>query len=188
MRVICPWTDLRPETRAALEADGIEAEYVNVNGSQTAYHELLERTWREGRGFVIVEHDIVPWPGALRTLWDCSCDWGGYAYPTSTAWNAWLGCTKFSDALVVGVPALWDAIANLRYDGTNRKYWGRLDTRMKQVLEDSQGLRMHVHWPAVGHPTKVPPIMNCACGKGIPDEVARLGPPWYCPACGTEWR
>jgi hypothetical protein len=177
---------LYPETRAALEAEGIEAEYIDLTGKPTAYHELLLRTWEEGRGWINVEHDIVPWPGALRLLWDCSCDWGGYAYSLGNAYASYLGCTKFSDALVQAHPDAVRRIDGLKPDGTAPRYWGRLDTRLKQVLEDQLGLVMHLHWPAVGHmnPDKKPGYWHCRCGARIPTETIMSGPgPYLCPAC-----
>ena len=186
MRIICPWVTLHPETKAALEADGQTPEYAYVGRSPEAYHDLLEQVWRRGNGFLVVEHDIVVTPGVLRQLWECACDWGGRAYSIGTAYDSYLGCAKFSDALVGGNPGVFDAVANLRPDGTPKRYWGRLDTRLKQVLEN-MGQTMHIHWPAVDHlnPDKGTPFVNCVqCGAAIPDEIVRLGPPMKCPRCG----
>ena len=194
MRVICAYsTNLAgerapyPETREALEADGIEAEYVYVGGSPTAYHELLARVWAEGQGFVNVEQDIVVRPGLIRELEACPEAYCGAPYAISTTIGSWLGCVRFSDVLVTGWPSVFNAIDSLLPDGTPRKYWGRLDTRLKQVLESHLGLTMHLHWPAVEHlnPAQRPPIYTCsACGLALPWEVVREEPPWRCPRCG----
>lgn len=190
MRVVVPYSTLYPETRAALEADGIDAEYVYVGvGQDSTYHDLVERLWAEGRGWINVEQDIVPWPGALRQLWDCPCEWGGFAYGLAMGYGAYLGCTKFSDSLVRERPGVVAAVAYLRDDGAPRRYWGRLDTRLKQVLEDQEQLTMHIHWPAVRHlnPSQRVPIFNCPrCGAAVPDERVQQGPPPYpCERCAA---
>ena len=79
-QVVVPFTNLAPETRAALKADGIEARYVDVSADHRDYWRLLSDIWAARQTTVIVEHDIVPWPGAVQALWDCRCDWGAYPY------------------------------------------------------------------------------------------------------------
>jgi hypothetical protein len=190
VRVIVPYARLYPETKAALEADGWTPEYVRVGHDPTAYHTLVEGAWRQGETFAIIEQDIVPWPGSLTDLRDCPQPWCGFAYSLSTGYGAYLGCTRFDGAMLRERSGVFDAIANLPPDGTPRRYWGRLDTRLKQVLEDG-GLRMHVHWPAVGHlnPDQQPPIVNRSCGHEVPDWVVRMGPDaeraWGCLSCTT---
>jgi hypothetical protein len=178
MRLIVPYAALRPETRAALEADGREAEYVHVGGSPEAYHGLLESVWREGRGFILVEQDIVVWPGALAALEACPEPRCGMAYSLSTGYGSWLGCARFSDRLVADNPGVFQAIDALPFDGTPRRYWGRLDTRLDTVLAQQVGAPMHVHWPAVGHlnPAQQAPVLNMRCGHPVPDEIVQWGP------------
>ena len=182
-----PYVTLYPETRAAREADGIAAEYVDVSGSPSAYHEHLERTWAEGAGFINIEQDIVVRPGLIRELVECREPWCGAPYAISTAIGSWLGCVRFSDELVGGYPGVWTAVDNLPPDGTPKRYWGRADTRLKRVLEEQVGLTMDLHWPAITHlnPAQQPPIFNCGrCGTALPWEVVRERPPWRCPRCG----
>jgi hypothetical protein len=189
VQVVVPYAHLCPETRAALEADDITAYYAYVGADKTAYHSLLEFLWGQGKGFIVVEHDIVVRPGCVAELEACPHDWCGFSYSLSTGYGAYLGFTKFSDALVSGRPAVFRSIAALRPDGTERRYWGRLDTRLKQVLEDREGQTMHVHWPAVVHlnPTANRVRYNCAhCGGEFPPEVTRMSEPWSCPRCGAE--
>lgn len=184
MRVVVPWATQFPEVRTALEADGRQAEYVNVGKSPTAYHELLLDIWHQGQGFIVVEQDIVVYPGALADMEACAKPWCGHPYWLGTVFGAYLGCTKFSDELVRDNPGVMDALDTLRDDGTNRRYWGRLDTRLGQVLNDQVGISIHNHWPAVVHlnPDKqMRGGVNCVeCGRAIPWRVLRLGPPWPC--------
>ncbi len=187
MRVIVPYVTLYPETRAALEAAGVAAEYGSVAGDDYAYHELLRSMWAQGEGFINIEQDIVVRPDTVDILSSCPEPWCGFAYAITSGYGSWLGCVKFSTELVSGRPSAFDATVQLRYDGTPRRHWARIDTRLKQVLEDQERLTMHVHWPAVGHlnPAQRPPVYNCPrCGAPIPDEVVAAGPgPYECQSC-----
>jgi hypothetical protein len=187
VRVLIPYVTLYPGVREAVEDDGWTPELVAVGHSPTAYHEAFAVWWADGEAFCVVEQDIVIFPGALDELRDCPEPWCGRPYSLSTGYGAYLGCTRFSASLLRSRPSLMGDIDGLRFDGTPRRMWGRLDTRLKQVLEDS-GISMHVHWPAVGHlnPAQQPPIVNCPrCGLAIPDETVRLGPSPQCQRCSA---
>lgn len=151
MRVVVPYATLAPETRAALEADGIDAEYVFVGGEGTAYHDLMERTWRDGAPFAVVEQDIVVRPGLIAEFEACGAQWCVAPYYKGDALITALGCVRFGSELVASGMGVWDAVNSLPFDGTARRYWGRLDTRLRVVLEQRYGLAMHVHWPTVAH-------------------------------------
>lgn len=188
MRVLCGWTDLQPETRAALDSSGYPVEYVDCRGDQSRYHGALEAAWRVGGDLAVVEHDIVPWPGALAELEACWRSWCAFPYELSVGYGSWLGCARFSASLLDAVPDAPAAVDRLRDDGTPRRYWARLDTRLAQVLE-ANGHRQHQHWPAVGHLNPAQRFLgavNCsACGAPVPPEQMRLGPPPYaCRSCG----
>ena len=185
MRIIVPWAKEFPEVRAALEADGRQAEYVYVGGSPTAYHELFLGLWHEGHGWINVEQDIVTFPGAIAELEACPELWCARAYWLGAVFGAFLGFTKFSDDLVRNNPGVMEAIDRLRDDGTPRHYFGRLDTRLSQVLMDQLGLTIHLHWPAVEHlnpEKKMRGGVNCTeCGRSLPWRVIRLEPSqWTC--------
>lgn len=191
MRIIVPHTDLRPETRAALEADGQTPEYHRVGpGTDEAYFNLLHAVWAEGAAFTVVEHDIVVFPGAIADLEACSQPWCGRPYSMGGSMEAALGCTRFSAALVANNPGVVDAIDRLPFDGiTKRRHWGRLDTRLAQVLHDQLGLTIHTHWPAVEHlnPDKARLRANCVhCGETIPWATIMAGPAPYSHDCTEE--
>lgn len=187
MRVIVAYATLYPETKAALEADGYSPEYVDVGRSESAYHDLLASVWRTGRGFVNVEQDIVPWPGALARLIECPELWCGFAYSLSTGYNSTLGCARFQEALVHGHPTVFQEMDQLPLHGEAPRKWSRVDIRLKEILEDRHGLKMHIHWPAVGHlnPAQQPPFYNHTCGAPLPDAAVRNGPPYHCESCGS---
>jgi hypothetical protein len=192
LRVIVPYVDLYPETRAALEADGQTPEYVDVRGSPSAYHEMLLRVWSEGQGFTVVEQDIVVRPGRIAELEACPEPWCASVYPISGGFITGLGHVRFSHALVRERTAVIERIDSLPFDGTPRRYWGRLDTRVGQSLMDHESLRVHRHLPPLRHlnPVQQPPIFNCVkCGAAAPEEdMLEAEPPYTCRQCGYDPR
>jgi hypothetical protein len=184
VRVVVAYAELYPETRAALEADGIKAEYEFTGSSQTAYFELMARLWKEQEAFTVIEQDIVVWPGAIAVLEACSEPLCGFAYELSTGWGSWLGCTRFSKQVIAAEPGLFQAIDALPFDGTPKRYWGRLDTRLFQVLE-AGGWKKHVHWPSVRHLHEAQRFVgafHCPHGRPIPRAVLERQPwPYPCP-------
>lgn len=149
--MVVPYASLYPETRAALAADGWDAEYADVSGSVTAYADLLESVWALGETVIVVEQDIVPWPGALAILRDCPSPWCGFAYELGTGYEAWLGCTKFEGRLMLAHPDAFALIDAMPSDGVHPRLWSRLDTRLTAVLLGRGADPIHVHWPPVGH-------------------------------------
>jgi len=87
-----------------LVAEGVpHSEHVLTHDFANA--ELLATLWAEG-GFMLVEHDIAPWCGALEQLSECERDWCMFRYPEAGGLSRGLGCTKFSDRLVRDYPKL----------------------------------------------------------------------------------
>lgn len=82
-RVIVPHVEggLVPETRAALQDSGLRHELIVLDEMNTyAYANLLVVLWRRRETFIIVEQDMVPTPGQLRSLAECGHEWCGYSY------------------------------------------------------------------------------------------------------------
>jgi hypothetical protein len=96
----------------ALTAEGVDHEARHCAGD-TGYGQLIVDLWAAGEGFVMVEHDVAPWMGAIEQLADCPNDWCQFRYPKhGGSLTRGLGCTKFSDRLVAGYPGLsvdWSA-------------------------------------------------------------------------------
>ena len=111
MRVFVPFTEVRRRTRQALEL--YNPSFVDCGASQWAYPEFFQARWAEGETFINVEHDVVPWPGAIEQLWDCPHDWCWFSYPGWTADEAPFGCVKFSAALIAEHPGVWDQYPGL---------------------------------------------------------------------------
>ncbi len=187
MKVVVPYATLYPETRAALEADGIEARYAFVGGSPEAYYWLVRELWESGKGWVNCEQDIVPWRGAVRALTECPEGWCSCPYELSTGLGAWLGFTKFEGSFTrdrLGAVAATDVLPP---DGTPKRYWGRLDTRLVQVLE-REGLKPHLHYPLVGHLNPAQQfngVFNYSCGHEVPRDIWSTQPWPYGGLCAS---
>ena len=73
MRILVPYTKLRRETVAALNATGYgdRVEYRNVRGRVDKYWDLFFELWADGQTFCLVEHDMVVNRSTLRRLESC---------------------------------------------------------------------------------------------------------------------
>lgn len=104
----------------ALLAEGVDHEVAICRGD-TGYGELLAALWRSGRGFVLVEHDIAPWAGAIKQLMECERDWCMFRYMKHGGQlMRGLGCAKFSSRLVRDYPDLaseWQDVSWQVLDG-----------------------------------------------------------------------
>ncbi len=144
--IIVPYTDAKNPAFAAaklnFECLALRPRYVDMNAeldAPYAYHRLIHSLWAEGKPFILVEHDILPWPGALEQLWECECAWGAFRYHVLGNLAAYLGCVKF-DPLKLGPCPLPE----------EPMPWTKLDLHIVKTLT-SRGERGHVHNPPVCH-------------------------------------
>jgi hypothetical protein len=123
----------------ALTMEGLEVTEVVMN-DRLHYGRLFTELWQEREGFILVEHDVVPWPGALAQLQECSEECCAFQYPSGGgAWAMSLGCIKFSDALVERIP----------YDVEwQNRVWDELDGAVFATLQE---VEVHIHQPPVAH-------------------------------------
>ena len=126
---------------SALEMEGVE-HTVELMSSETSYAALLTSLWREGETFTLVEHDIAPFPGALRAMNDCYSWWCARSYHLAPhKLRPAFGCVRFHAQLMRAYPELWK-----RWDG---EHWMTLDATVYRVLQETT--RLHVHEPGVAH-------------------------------------
>ncbi len=104
-----------------------------------SYDFLFRSLWAEGEPFILVEHDIVPWPGALAELWNCPEPWCGFPYFIFGELRSQLGCTKFDPANLGECPLTGDPIE-----------WQVIDKAIEKRLV-MRGQNGHMHSPAVTH-------------------------------------
>jgi hypothetical protein len=155
LRLIVPYTSLRPETAAALDASGFPREEILVDDGG-GYCGLLTALWRAGEAFVVVEQDITVGPGTLPDLAACPRGWCscGFPYMSSENYHG-LGCVRFSADLLARVPDAMDRVA-LMSDATHPpRHWCRLDGWLSVVLREA-GEKRCEHLPPVGHLSRHP--------------------------------
>jgi hypothetical protein len=148
--VVVPFTNLRDETRAAVES----AVFVSLEDRDDAYFDFLAGLWTLGETFVLVEHDIVPWEGAIDDLLGCSQPWCSFGYllelGETTIMHHGLGCVKFSEELCAEFPSVWSEIALEANDVHPAKHWCNIDDRLTRWLT-THGAKQHRHDPPVEH-------------------------------------
>lgn len=145
-RVILPYTKPHETTAAVLTATGMPWTAEWVGGSDRDYFDLLDRTWRNGGTFTVVEHDIVPTVEALKSLNECGNDWCACSYPYLYGERtAGLGCTRFRSALIVRHPDLFEVVATMTDAGHPPMHWCRLDAWTRQTLTTRGESRCEAH-------------------------------------------
>lgn len=179
--VVCAYTQLRPETKAALPPDAMIVDVSDGPGEDNSrYYWLLQALWFRKEGMLTVEHDVVPYEGAIEGLLTCEQPWCAVPYQVGINIGTWLGLTKFAPEIMVAVPDAFDRMERTAFDSID----GQLLPYLRQ-----KGYRTHVHWPAASHLNRCgdPSIIigSCPCGGAIRFEQARLGPNAVrCPKCG----
>lgn len=145
MQIIVPTINLDCPATNALSREGLFFHAV-VMEDDLHYGRLWADLWQRHESFVIVEHDVVPWPGALYMMMDCARHWCSYMYPAAphNLTDA-LGCIK------VGV-TLMDNYPNLYQDYLWAKTpWNQLDGKIIPALISTFVKDSHVHTPPVAH-------------------------------------
>lgn len=133
MNVIVPYAKLNKWIPLCLKAEGVEARYVQMEDDEH-YSRLLGELWAKGETFIFLEHDVLPWPGALSQLWNCPEPYCAFPYQLSGCIGLAMGCNKFSAKLISShafvKPCTWDV----------------LDGKVKHSLPYP-----HMHFPPVLH-------------------------------------
>lgn len=133
----------RSPAAVALQTEGVAPD-VTVLASDSGYGELLADAWAAGAGFVLVEHDVVPWPGACAELVGCAEPWCAFRYPMGGRDVVSLGCMKFSDHLVAGHADLACGWATIP--------WHDLEGAVLGAVRHATGMDYpHFHTPNVAH-------------------------------------
>ncbi len=113
-------------------------DYVMMKDSDD-YYSLLKSLWAKGEQFVINEHDIIPWPGAIHELEECSEPWCTFPYRSAAGWlRNGLGLVKFDPA----------RLPNIFVEPFKITHWRNLDMQVARRIE-KHVISAHVHSPAV---------------------------------------
>lgn len=142
-KVFVPYTELNPWTKAVLDSYDLRLLYVRVRSMGYTYRSLLEQLWKESEEpFIIIEQDILPWPGAIEELWQCPCQWGTYSYKYQGGIGIahMLGIAKITPELIKQTPGIWD----------DETPWHELDKKLAFAAR-AKGIEPHLHRPPVIH-------------------------------------
>jgi len=142
--VIVPYAEING-TAAILDAvklnlatQGLRPRMVRCDRTYS-YDLLFRELWAAGTPFILVEHDVLPWPGALVELWACPEPWCGFPYHVFGELRSYLSCTKFDPTRLGEVPLPADL-----------ESWYTMDKIIEQTLM-SRGHKGHLHGPPVSH-------------------------------------
>jgi hypothetical protein len=109
MRVVVPYTrrqQMQPWQRGRYGDYAIE--YVALTQRDT-YRQLLQRLWVERTDVIIIEPDLVPWPGAIEDLCACPQLWCSYTLSHAARPSPHLfGATKLTADLMARTADVWD--------------------------------------------------------------------------------
>jgi|WetSurMetagenome_2_1015567.scaffolds.fasta_scaffold988389_1 hypothetical protein len=143
MRIIVPYANLESATRLAILGDGYKPELLELDANE-GYWKLLLGLWLARKSFIIIEQDVVVFPGAIKDMADCKHSWCARPYMLNGKLRPALGCTKFTKEIIYKFPDLLEHIPE------GKRHWSGLDTRLIKLLED-KGFKCHIHRPAVTH-------------------------------------
>lgn len=172
MKLYVPFTRLSEATEVFLATYGcippeVEVVPVEVTGNPWGYLEHLQSRWDEGLGFINLEHDVVPWPGAVQSLMACPRPWCffGYLADIDFAANcaAPFGLVKFSSSFIASIPLVWERMLEQYQDCGSP--WRMCDIHLGDYTRERGIFTPHQHVPAVlnANPGRV--------GRPIKDDV-----------------
>ena len=148
--------------RLNLTMQGITPRYERLDNklsSDYAYDRLFRELWDKEEPFIIVEHDIFPWPGAIQQIWECEEPWCGYQYYVHGGLHSYLGCVKFNPKELGDCPLPSDKL-----------HWAEIDMKVINELVN-RGRDGHLHEPAVSHLNFGHHIITSVGGEMHPDLV-----------------
>lgn len=127
--------------------------------SPYTYGETMHRYWQKGHTFINVEHDIVPYPGALQAIDECGYNFCGYDYPIGYAGvlgpgrGSALGCVKFGASLMRDYPDLSDDWPTTPWNALDAKIFLSLKGKADEFPAQTRWTHFvwHEHYPPVSH-------------------------------------
>lgn len=142
MDIFVPATNIKDITRYCLK--GYDYTTIQV-GDDDRYWRYLSERWSEGKTFINVEQDVVFWPGALESLWNCPHYWCVFGYGMLGVLNhprQWppLGLVKFRENFIEDTKNIWNEVDH---------DWRHLDGNLAQWITDHDVLGYHQHYPGI---------------------------------------
>lgn len=159
--IAVPYVDgmLRTETvDAIVAAVGPFTPWRLEPGDPYAYARALIEWWGQGRTLIVIEQDIVPADGMIRTLAECPQDWCTQAYHVGEGrFTTGLGFCKISRRITAAWPdaanqAMRDAAgrdAHTDWRGVNEAIERKI-MRHGYWAHEHPGRAEHLHYPGDG--------------------------------------
>jgi hypothetical protein len=122
----------------ALRQEAVEHR-VLINEGEFGYGRNFAEVWDRGMPFVSLEHDVVPWPGAIVQLLACPEARCTHRFPAAPPGNLALGFGIQKLRPIGPAPDQW-----------RETRWEMLDGFVVPVLNERLG-QVHVHEPPVAH-------------------------------------
>lgn len=154
MKLYVPHTGIAEATECFLATYGcvpLEIVRVDLTGQPWGYQEHLKECWERGEGFVMLEHDVVPWPGAVQDLLECPWPWCFFGYLAGIDFvengAAPFGLVRFTAEFIAATPDVWTQMRS-RYEGCPDP-WRMCDIHLGDYMRGRGLFRPHQHTPAV---------------------------------------
>lgn len=138
-KIFLIYTKIFPATLISLIGYNYTPYYTNPNDDYSVHKFFVER-WKEKETFIVIEHDVVIWPGAIEGIWNCTGDVCLHdrhlpIHRKRLLTNeAPLACIKISRKFIEDNPNLWD----------EPRVWNECDIRIVE-----SGVTLHQHFPSV---------------------------------------
>ena len=162
MIVLCCHSDLRPETKAALEQHAPGTQFADTSDSPLAWWREIRKRWGQGGILVHVDHDQVIHAGVIPQFAACPSGWCTFPTPYNAPGRlaeTGLACAKFSARLQQLIPReLVDEQRPCpdycRQCGPGCKdgvCWHHLDAVLVYLMQQARIGGPCLHYPVVAH-------------------------------------
>lgn len=136
MRIVVATTEPDSPAARALRMEGFDVEE-SCHEPVRGYPALFSDLWNAGDTFITVEHDIIPWPGAIDGLISCPEPWCTHRFPNGGNLMLSFGIGRYTP--IGKAPPEWSDWEGKMLDGAVLPY-----------LHALHGAP-HVHEPPVAH-------------------------------------
>lgn len=149
MTVLCCYTDLDPDARAALDTYAPGAELVDVSHSDYAYWGEIAQRWTGTDDLVIIEHGVTIHERVLPEFEICDSLWCTFPYllsPGGQPLRESMGCVRFR----AGLQQMVTPETILSHPAARNGHWSGLDGVIAVAIRNL-GISVCVHAPQVSH-------------------------------------
>lgn len=149
MKILCPFVELEWPVEFMLRAEHPDdVVWADCRGNDNAYFQAVREMWNSGETFVIVEQDILPWPGAVKKIYECphkfcinwTPHWQSLSDRDSEPWTYAHGLVKYGQDLIHEIP-------NWFNDYQESQHWSQFDWNLVKTYQN----QIHYHMPPVIH-------------------------------------